>query len=139
MKAFRMGDQEPEARRARLDPKAGMALAKALETAARKASGGRTPDESFEDILRAFLFPFAEFGLDSAQMLGLLDKVPGGWALDHREIYYDFRLARWQKHIEPPALAECLDEYLENSPSREEGSAYVREEWTRFLARHGLK
>lgn len=130
MKAFRMDDQAPEARRSRLEPKQGMALAKALELSART----RAHDE---DAVRDFLLPMAEFGMDPAQMLGLLDKVPEGWTLSHRDIYYDFRLARWQKHIEPPTLAGCLDEYMENAPSKAEGLDYVRKEWESFLKRQG--
>jgi hypothetical protein len=138
MKAFRMEDHEPKARKIRLEPSQGMALAKAMELAAKMAqrTGRKNLDE---DMLRDFLLPFTEFGLEAPHMLALLEKVPPDWPLDHREMYYDFRLARWQKHIEPPTLAGCLDEYLENSPSPAEGEAYVREEWARFLSRHGLK
>lgn len=143
---FRMDDLAPEARKARLDPKQGMALAKALELATRSplhaarmqgAAGAGDEAHGPEDVLRDFLLPFAEFGLDASQMLGLLDKVSADWPLSHRDIYYDFRLGRWQKHIEPPTIAESLDEYLENSPSREEGLAYLRAQWKAFLQRNG--
>lgn len=132
---FRMDDLAPEARKRKLDPKQGMALAKALELAWKSPMRPvRTEDQ--EDAVRNFLLPFAEFGMDSAQMLGLLDKVPAEWPLSHRDMYYDFRLGRWQRHIEPPTLADCLVEYLENAPSRAEGLAYIRKEWDGFLKKH---
>lgn len=132
MKAFRMEDQDPETRRTRLDPGRALSLSRALEQAADPSRPARPPA-----ALRDFLLPFAEFGLDEARMLELLDKVPEGWPLSHREIYYDFRLARWQKHVEPPTIADSLDEYLENAPSREEGLAYLRRQWREFLRRNG--
>lgn len=135
MSKFRMEELGSEARRTRLDPKQGMALAKALELAF-KSSLRPVKGEAEEDAIRDFLLPFAEFGLDSSQMLGLLDKVPREWPLSHRDMYYDFRLARWQKHIEPPALADCLEEYMENSPSPEVGLDYLREQWAQFLEKH---
>ncbi len=134
MTKFRMDDLGPEARKTRLDPKQGMALAKTLELAT-KSPLRPAHDEAAEDAIRDFLLPFAEFGMDSAQMLSLLDKVPKDWPLSHREMYYDFRLRRWQKHIEPPTIAESLDEYLENSLTQEEGLAYLKKEWARFLTR----
>lgn len=132
MSAFRLEDLDPEARRARLEPGKGQALSRALEQASRPPRPARP-----EPVLRDFLLPFAEFGLDEARMLALLDQVPDGWSLSHREMYYDFRLARWQKHVEPPTIAESLEEYLEHAPSREAGLAYLRGQWREFLRRHG--
>jgi hypothetical protein len=114
-----------EARIAGLEPARRMALESALDRAGSRQG------------LRDFLLPLAAAGLDADRMLDLLGRVPAGWPLSHREMYYDFRLARWQKHIEPPTLAELLEEYLASAPTREEGLAYLRKEWTRFLANHG--
>ena len=130
--AFRMENLGPEARSQRLDPRQGMALAKALELSERMPARSGRPD-----ALRDFLLPFAVFGLDAAQMLGLLEKVPAGWPLDHREMYYDFRLGRWQKHIEPLSVSEILDEYADHAPTPEEGLAYLRGQWSEFLKRRG--
>jgi hypothetical protein len=143
--AFRMENLGPEARSRKLDPGQGMALAQALQLAERLAAraghaGAKTPPggpDAGRDSLRSFLLPFAAFGLDAAQMLGLLEKVPAGWPLDHREMYYDFRLERWQRHIEPPSVAEILDEYADNAPTPEEGLAYLRAQWSAFLKRRG--
>jgi hypothetical protein len=126
MGGFDLAGLGAEARIAELEP----TYRKALEAALEKA-GSRRPG------LREFLLPLAAAGLDALQMLDLLGKVPSGWPLSHREMYYDFRLARWQMHIEPPTLAELLEEYLASAPSKEEGLAYLRKEWGRFLARHG--
>jgi hypothetical protein len=125
MERFDLEGLVAEARIAGLDPSRRHALESALE----KAGG-------FSGPLREFLLPFAAAGLDAAQMLDLLGKVPPGWPLSHREMYYDFRLARWQKHLEPPTLADLLEEYLASAPSREEGLAYLKEEWRQFLVRH---
>lgn len=138
MTAFRMDDYRSEAREARLLPVQARALAKTLELAERRfpalaaepASGG--PGDS----LRSFLLPYAAFGMDSAQMLGLLEMLPAGSPLSHREMYYDFRLGRWQKHVEPPTLEECLEEYLASAPSREEGLDYLDKAFRAFRARH---
>jgi hypothetical protein len=121
-----------------------MALAKALDLSARLPPGRIEPGDAQdrpegEDLRRDFLLPFAVFGLDTAQMLTLLEKVPADWPLNHREVYYDFRLERWQKHIEPPTVAGILDEYADNSPSPEEGLAYLRKQWSEFLMRRGVE
>lgn len=133
---FDMAGLSGESRRIRLEPAQGMALAKAMELAAKMAqrTGRKNLDE---DALRDFLLPFTEFGLEAPHMLALLEKVPPDWPLDHREMYYDFRLARWQKHIEPPTIAELLDEYLENAPSETEGLEYLRGVWDAFLKKRG--
>lgn len=133
MAQFKMEDLAPAARESRLDAGPTEALAMALLQALGQSS---LKGSARESILREFLLPLAESGLGASQMLSLLRKVPEGWHLSHREIYYDFRLARWQKHIEPPTIAESLDEYLENAPSREEGLAYLRRQWREFLERN---
>jgi hypothetical protein len=111
----------PEARIAGLEPARRKALEAALDVAGARQG------------LRDFLLPLAAAGLDADQMLDLLARVPAGWPLSHREMYYDFRLARWQKHIEPPTLQGLLEEYMESASSKEEGLAYLRKEWARFL------
>lgn len=139
--AFRMEDLGPGARARKLDPRQALALAKALEGSARVPGRSRRADAKGgsldEAVLRDFLLPFAAFGLDPAQMMTLLEKVPADCPLDHREIYYDFRLERWQKHIEPPTVAGILDEYADNAPTPEEGMAYLRKQWSEFLRRRG--
>lgn len=139
--AFRMENLVPEARRSRLDHQQGEALSKALELAAgvlgRAEAEGRPGPRVDEAALRDFLLPFAAFGLDPARMIALLGKVPEGWPLDHREMYYDFRLERWQKHLEPPSISGLLDEYADNAPTPEEGMAYLRRQWSEFLKRRG--
>jgi hypothetical protein len=84
-----------------------------------------------------FFLPLAEFGLSSDQMLGLAMRVPEGFPYDHRQIYYDFRLGNWIKHIEPPTISEILEEYLENSESTVQGMVYLKGQWRAFLDRHG--
>lgn len=125
MGGFDLDGLRAEARIADLEPARRDALASALERAGHREG------------LRDFLLPLAAAGLDAGQMLDLVGRVPAGWPLSHREMYYDFRLARWQKHVEPPTLPELLEEYLSSASTREEGLAYLRKEWKRFLARHG--
>ena len=92
--------------------------------------------QDWDGDLRAFLLPYVEFGLVANQMVKLMEALPQGSVLDHREMYFDFRLERWQRHIEPPTLDQCLEDYLEHSPSREQGMEYLREVWERFRKRH---
>lgn len=125
MGRFDLDGLGPDARIAELEPAKRKALEAALEEAGARQG------------LREFLLPLAAAGLDADQMLDLLGRVPAGWPLSHREMYYDFRLARWQKHIEPPTLRDLLEEYLASASSKEEGLAYLRKEWARFLARNG--
>src|SRR4051812_8522663 len=76
----------------------------ALERAMALFEEGRLPQEGdpgFSQRL-ALLLPLAEFGLASDLLIKLMLAVPKGWSWDHREIYYDFRLGKWMKHIEPP-------------------------------------
>lgn len=142
MDGFRMEDYRPEAREARLEPPQLMALAKTLELAEKRFPRLSRPAEVGSDGpdgggLRGFLLPFAAFGMDPAQMLGLLEKLPEGWTPSHREIYFDFRLGRWQRHIEPPTLEECLEEHLASAASEAEGLAWLKDKWAEFLRRHG--
>ena len=133
--AFHLSDHEPEARLARLSPSQAEALEQALsrlaETAARKSK-----NMAGKPGLPAFLLPLAEFGLNSEAIIQLAEKVPEDYPFDHREIYFDFRLHRWIKHIEPPTVAEVLDEYLESSESHNQGIAYLQGQWQAFLNRH---
>lgn len=127
---FRLSDHDVEARLRGLPPRRAQALEKALE-GLRKAGEGAD--------MAHFLLPLAESGMDEGMMIRLASKVPSGWPLDHREMFWDFRLDRWIKHIEPPTLAQLLDELVGNAETPEEGIAYVRKEWAAFLARRGLK
>jgi hypothetical protein len=83
----------------------------------------------------SFLLPLAEAGCPAALLIRLAGKVPPGWPRDHRETYFDFRLDRWMRILEPPTLADCLDDYLRNAPSPGEGMAYLEREWKEFLKR----
>ena len=134
-RGFHFSDHEPEARLARLSPSQAEALEQALsrlaETTARKSKN------LAEKLgLPTFLLPLAEFGLNSEAIIQLAEKVPEDYPFDHREIYFDFRLNRWIKHIEPPTVSEVLEEYLESSESPSQGIAYLEGQWKAFLSRH---
>ncbi len=73
-----------------------------------------------------FIIPFIKAGLTGSQIDTLLRKIPEGWELDHREMYFDFRLSRWIRHIEPKDLTETVREYLVNAGSLEEGALHVQ-------------
>jgi hypothetical protein len=126
-KPFRPEDHDVEARLRRLEPARAAALEATLQGLGRAGEG---PDMAY------FLLPLAESGLDAPQMLRLARRIPEEYTLDHREIYFDFRLDRWMRILEPPTLAECLDSYVHTAPSPEEGLAYARREWEAFLKRH---
>ncbi|MDB5103067.1 MAG: hypothetical protein JWP91_756 [Fibrobacteres bacterium] len=128
---FRMQDHDLEARLARLERAQALALEEALE----RLSGA--PGKGEREGLPLFLLPLAESGLTATQMVRLAGKVPDGFPLDHREIYFDFRLARWMRHIEPPTISQCLDEYMENAESPAAGMAYLKAQWLGFLRRYG--
>ncbi|HKP97797.1 MAG TPA: hypothetical protein VJ385_18805 [Fibrobacteria bacterium] len=130
---FRLPDHSVEARLERL----GAAQARALERALESLSGDRPGRPGDREGWPVFLLPLAEFGLSAAQILRLAEKVPEGFPLDHRDIYFDFRLDRWVRHIEPPTISESLEEYLDSAPTPAEGLAYLRERWLEFLRRHG--
>jgi hypothetical protein len=134
---FNIPDHNVEARLARLAPAQAGALEKALEG----LSGTGTASERVgnREGLPLFLLPLAETGLAAHQMIDLAERVPGGYALDHREIYFDFRLGRWMKHIEPPTVDQILDEYIENAESKALGLAYLKEKWREFLRRQGAE
>lgn len=133
---FHLPDHEPEARLARLHPTRLEALEKALSRLSTSALMlGRT--ESDQDALPLFLLPMAEFGLTCEQMVRLAERMPAELPLDHRIAYFDFRLDIWIRHIEPPTIAECLEEYFGSADSPEQGMAYLREQWQAFLRSHG--
>jgi hypothetical protein len=127
-KPFRIGDTDPAHRLARLSP----AQAEALESALRALGKDWDGPEA-----AAFLLPLAEAGFPAAVLRRLAEKIPPGWPRDHRETYFDFRLDRWMRILEPPTLAECLEEHLRNAASPEEGMAFVKREWEAFLKRQG--
>jgi len=125
-KPFRLDDSDPTSRLRRLSP----SQAEALETVLRSLG------KAWEGPAAAsFLLPFAEAGFPAALMGRLAEKLPPGWPLDHRELYFDFRLDRWMRHLEPPTLAECLDEYVRTAESPGEGLEFAKREWEAFLAR----
>jgi hypothetical protein len=127
---FRMSDHDVKSRLAKLAPAAAGALERALDGISAAAGGER-------DGLPLFLLPLAESGLEADAIKRLAEKVPADFPLDHREIYFDFRLDRWIRHIEPPTVAEILDEYLENAETPAQGLAYLEGQWRAFLKRHG--
>jgi hypothetical protein len=125
-KPFRLGDSDPALRLARLSPAQAQALESALRALGKDWEG---PEAA------VFLLPLAEAGLPTSVLLHLAGKIPPGWPRDHRETYFDFRLDRWMRILEPPTLAECLEDYLRNATSPEAGMAYLRREWEAFLKR----
>ena len=125
-KPFRLDDSDPASRLRRLAPSQAEALEGVLRSLGKAWEG---PEAA------AFLLPFAEAGFSAALMGRLAEKLPSGWPFDHRELYFDFRLDRWMRHLEPPTLAECLDEYVRTAPSPAEGLEYAKRDWDAFLAR----
>ena len=131
---FRMSDHEVESRLAKLSP----GQAEALEQALAGLSSGVQGKGENRDGLPLFLLPMAEAGFTAAQIRALAEKVPQGFPFDHREIYFDMRLGRWIRHIEPPTVSEILDEYMESAGSPADGYAFLKAQWQGFLKRHGL-
>lgn len=125
---FRLSDHDVEARLKRLAPGQAQALEQALESLGKAGEGA---------VMAHFLLPLAEVGLDGAFMARVAAKVPRGWAFDHREMFYDFRLDRWIRHFEPPTLPELLDEIVRHAETPEQGMAYAKREWEAFLRRRG--
>jgi hypothetical protein len=132
---FRMRDHEPEARLARLSPGQAEALEQALSRLSESVLIKRR-SESDQNLLPFFMLPFAEFGMTRDQMIRLGGQIPADYTLEHRAIYFDFRLERWMRHIEPPTVSECLEDYFENSESPEQALAYLDGQWQTFLRRH---
>jgi hypothetical protein len=125
-KPFRLDDSDPTSRLRRLAPPQAEALESVLRSLGKEWDG---PEAA------AFLLPFAEAGFPAAVMGRLAEKLPPGWPRDHRESYFDFRLDRWMRLLEPPTLAQCLDEYVRTAASPSEGLEYVKREWEAFLLR----
>ena len=125
---FRLEDSDHLVRLRRLSPP----QPEALEGALRALGNGWDGPEA-----AAFLLPLAEAGIPAPVLIGLAEKLPAAWPRDHRQTYFDFRLARWMRHLEPPTLAECLDEYARTAETPEQGLAYARREWEAFLKRQG--
>jgi hypothetical protein len=132
---FHLGDHEMSSRLAKLSHSQLVALESAISKQIEIEATQNGPDALKRDW-PVFLLPLAEFGLTDIQMLRLAEKVPKGFVIDHREIYFDFRLDRWIKHIEPPTLFECLEEYLASAESQADGMVYLEKEWQAFLHRH---
>jgi hypothetical protein len=125
-KPFRLGDSDPALRLARLAPSQAEALESALQALGKDWDGPQSA---------LFLLPLAEAGCPAALLIRLAGKIPPGWPRDHRETYFDFRLDRWMRILEPPTLAQCLDDYLRNAPSPQVGMAFLKREWGEFLKR----
>ncbi|MBF0432786.1 MAG: hypothetical protein HQK83_15990 [Fibrobacteria bacterium] len=85
------------------------------------------------DLPKTFVIPFLKAGLNAKQIVTLLYKIPEDWPWSHQDIYYDFRLERWIKHIEPLNLEDCIKEYLDNALSIEEGADYIKEMLNRLF------
>ncbi|MDQ3000616.1 MAG: hypothetical protein M3Y08_05070 [Fibrobacterota bacterium] len=132
---FNLPDHTVEARLARLSAPQAEALEKALGNLFSADEGPNQVGK--RDGLPLFLLPLAELGLTWDQMVGLVEKVPAGYVLDHREIYFDFRLGRWMKHIEPPTVAQILEEYIDTAESKNQGLTYLKQQWQGFLRRQG--
>ena len=132
---FRLEDFSFQARRDRLSLAHTRALDQVLEDL---HSGPKAPSGAPLRAWPEFLLPLAEAGLEAETMLRLAGSVPLDWPLDHSRIYYDFRLGRWGRHLEPPTFEECLEEYLEHSESPQQAIAFLRARWSAFLARHGF-
>ncbi|MEO7427400.1 MAG: hypothetical protein ABI036_19595 [Fibrobacteria bacterium] len=145
---FTLSDLDLEARLRRLDRPQADALESILEHLSRNPderdsgkavrAAGAVDAAGISDAIDtplSFLLPMVEAGFSAPQILTLMEKVPFGFPKDHRLIYFDFRLARWIRHIEPPTFREIMEEYLEHAPTREEGLAYLEKEWAEFLRR----
>jgi hypothetical protein len=142
---FTLSDQDLETRLRRLGRPQADALESILEHLSKnpteRGSGkaakaaGAADGSVADDMPLSFLLPMVEAGFSAPQILTLLEKVPSGFPKDHRLIYFDFRLARWIRHIEPPTFREIMEEYLEHAPTREAGLVYLEKEWAEFLGR----
>lgn len=76
-------------------------------------------------------------GLNVGQMLEIARSLPLDWSMDHREVYFDFRLRRWMRLLEVPTLDECMEDYLRHAPSEEEAMAWMEGKIRDFFQRHG--
>ncbi len=135
---FKLGDYHFEARLARLNN----SQLEVFNHLLSQFLGAHPPLEPGENISTEtfgnFILPLIEFGLIEEQIVRLLKLLPKDFSLDHREIYFDFKLNRWIKHIEPPTISESLDEYLHNAESTEKGFAFLKKAWREFKARNDL-
>jgi len=134
-KAFHIPDHKPDARLARLPLSQMRQLEEAL-TELSQANFVLERSEKDREALPLFLLPLAEFGLTCDQMLKLIEKIPSDFILSHREIYFDYRMNRWIKHIEPLSILECMQEYFVNAESPDEALDYLKTQWQVFLKRN---
>ncbi len=93
------------------------------------------PDKTDVEMTQFYL-PLVELGLDFQQIRALSEKIPPHYPIDHRHIYFDFRLARWMRVLEPPTLRECLEDYLESAPAPKEAMDFIRGECRDFFSTH---
>lgn len=97
----------------------------------------RRQNTALEEDLQRFVLPLAEMGLTLAQMMTLVQKVPNDWPLDHREIYFDFRLQRWMRILDAPTIDECLEDYVKHADSESQALDYLEGRIRAFFAQHG--
>ena len=136
-KEFHLPYYDVEARLSRLSAQQVEALEGAFLRVSEKKP--RTESEETEELLPLFLLPLAELDFSTIQMVNIFKKVPVGFPLDHREIYFDFRFGIWIKHLEPPSVAAILDECVHNAATKAEGIEYLKLQWRDFLLRHNAK
>ncbi len=96
-----------------------------LENILQEYKRGSAASPIHAATLKRFLLPLLREGLNPKMALNLLESVPRDWPHDHREIYYDFRLRRWMRILEPPSLEACLREHLENSLTRRQAYGHI--------------
>ncbi len=135
---FRMTDYDPGSRLRRLSPQQAQSLESAISHFTESPTWNRR-DPKLEGIgLPLFLLPLAEFAFTYDQIIRVLELFPEDFLLDHRVVYFDFRLGRWCRHLEPSTIGEVLEEYLDNSLVPEEGMTFLKTTWKAFLKRRGF-
>lgn len=73
-----------------------------------------------------FVQKMLDAGLTLDQAQNLTAEVPGDFTKDHSEIYFDFGLKRWCRHLEPASFDQMLDDILQSAPSVEEGYQLIQ-------------
>ncbi len=95
-----------------------------LQELSLRISHKRNIKESQIKEIQSFLLPFFLCGWDSDGLEQAIEKLPLAWPLDHREVYFDFRLNCWQQILEPQSLEFLIEECFEHSFSPQQ--AYAR-------------
>ncbi len=128
-KSFDPHGSDPETRLARLPNADRLALEGLAERMARlrALARGHSKDDITENrSWRHFLLPLAEFGYSPRQLAGLAEALPTAWNPDHAEVWWDFRLCRWQRHLEPPTLEQVFEDCFVDAPEPEEVYREIR-------------